>query len=297
MADGAVQPDIDHMNEPENTTSKNTTLNEVETPPVALSDSRPVVIWTPRFIVIFALTLVLGLSTESLLTEEWLAGFYTGQWVFQAHVIFNCLCWLALSILARSSWIRIGGIFGCIWALFLTWNIALSTLHSDPSSPVLAHVNAATCIALLGSYICLSINRTPFSRLDAWFFGLAPIAAIIAVAFIFLLAPAFDRSLSTLESAIATTALVLSLLVWWIRPTSWKAQPGPAFLFGCVPLILLLLAIPNMGFPSSNFFLPHIVLYPNPNLSTNEANFFFSQLALLCLLLGTMRLIFCEVRN
>jgi hypothetical protein len=298
MPEGAIQPDIDHENEPEDTIGENTTLNIEEMPQVALASSRPIVIWTPPFIVIFALTLVSGLSAEGLLTEGWLSSFYTGQWVFQAHVILISLSWLAILVLARSSWIRIGSIFGCIWALFMTLNITIIALHANSTSSVLVHVNAATCIALLGSYICLSIDRTPLSRLDAWFFGLAPIIGSIAVALIYFMTPAHARSLNTLENAIATVALVLSLLVWWIRPTSWKTQPGPAFLFGSVPILLLLLAIPNtigfVRFNTSNFFLPHVVLYPGP--LTDEAHFLYAQVALLCLLLGTMRVLQHERR-
>ncbi len=277
--------------------SENMASNIEETPQTESVGSRPKVIWTPLFIVIFALMLAFGLSIESLLTQGWLDGSYTGQWVFQAHVIFICLGWLTLSILTRSSWIRIGSIFGCIWALFMTLNIIVSSIHTDLASRILTHVNAATCIALLGSYVCLSIDRTPFSRLDAWFFGLAPIVGSIGVALIYYFTPANARSLSTLESAIATIAIVLSLLVWWIRPTSWKTQPGPTFLFGSVPFLLLLLSIPSMGYNPSNYFLAHVVQHPISYLSTNEANFFFSQVALLCLLLGTMRLLFCEIRN
>lgn len=301
MAEGAIQPDIDHdhTNEPEHTTSENTTstVEEKSLSQAASTTSRPMVIWTPLFIVIFALTLVIGLTTESFLTQGWLDHFYTGQWIFQAYVILIFFCWLALAVLAHTSWVRIGSIFGCIWALFMTLNITISALDVDPSSPVLFYLNAATCIALLGSYICFSIDKTPFSRLDAWLFGLAPITGSIAVALIFFLTPSYERSLNNLESDIATIALVLSLLVWWLRPTSWKARPGPTFLFGSVPLLLLLLAIPGMGYNVSNFFLPHVVLYPISSVLIDEPDFFLSLVALLCLLLGTMRLIFCELRN
>lgn len=298
MTEGIVQPDIDHTNDPENTVSANTTLNVEEMPQAALASSRPTVIWTPSFIVIFALTLVFGLSAESLLAQGWINSYYTGQWVFQVHVILISLCWLAILVLTRSSWIRVGSIFGCIWGLFMTLNIIIIALHADYTSSVLVHVNAATCIALLGSYICLSIDKTPLSRMDAWFFGLAPIVGSIAVAIIYYITPAHVRSLNTLENAIATVALVLSLLVWWIRPTSWKAQPGPAFLFGSVPILLILLAISNtigfVRFNMSNFFLPHVVLYPGP--LSDEAHFFYAQVALLFLLLGTMRVLQHERR-
>ena len=292
MAEGAIKPDIEDFkkSEPEKTTSEKTTSEE-EIPQSESAVSRPNIIWTPRFILIFALTLVFGLSIESLLTQGWLDSYYTGLWVFQVHVIFVCLGWLALLVLAHSSWVRIGSIFGIIWALFMTLHIIINSLHTDLALHVYALINAATCIALLGSYICLSIDKSPFSRLDAWFFGLAPIAGCIAVTFIYFLTPANERSLTILENAIATIALILSLLVWWIRPTSWKSQPGPTFLFGCLPLILLILALSAKAFNQSNYFLAKVLMGPIPYLLTNDSNFFFSQVALLCLFLGIIRVL------
>ncbi len=293
MAEGAVQPDIDHKNEPENSDSTGTTLNVEEMPQAGVPSSRPTVIWTPSFIVIFALTLVIGLSTESLLAQGWASGYFMGKWIFQAHIMLIGLCWLAILLLTGSNWIRLASFFGCIWALFMTLNIYITARLFDSSAPALVHVNAATCIALLGAYICLSIDKTPLSRIDAWFFGLAPIMGSIAVVLIYFITPAYARSLNTFENAIATVALVLSLLVWWIRPSSWKTQPGPAFLFGNVPIILLLLALSSaigfLRFNMSNFFLPHVVLYSEP--STDEAHFFYAQVALLFLLLGAMRVL------
>lgn len=298
MAESITRPDLDHMNEPGDAPGQNIPLNGAEeTPHAGLSGSPPKVIWTQRFMVIFALTLVIGLSAGSLLTQGWFDGYYVGQWIFQAYVIIICLCWLALTAVARLSWVRMGGIFGCIWALFMTVNIVISALYIDPGSLVSARVNAATCIALLGAYICLSIARTPFSRLDPWLFGLAPIAGSSAVAIIFFLTPANERSLTALESFIATIALILCILVWWLRPTCWKTQPGPTFLFGCIPVLLLLLAIPSFGFNVSNFFLAHVVLHPVGDVPDNQANFFFSQVALLCMLLGTMRVLQGEIRE
>lgn len=293
MAEGAIQPGIEHDQtaDIEIKTIENPNSIVEDKPQVEAFASTPTIIWTPRFIVTFALTLVFGLSIESLLTQGWLNNYYTGQWVFQVYVILISISWLALFVLTHSRWVRIGSIFGCIWALFITLNIIVSTQHSDLASRVLAMVNAATCIALLGSYICLSIDNTPFNRLDAWFFGLAPIAGSIAVALVYFLTPANEHTLNALENAIATIALVLSVLVWWIRPTSWKSQPGPTFLFGCVPLILLILAISGPELNATNYFLAHVLRQPIPNLLTNETNFFISQVALLCLFLGIMRVI------
>ena len=292
MAEGAIKPEIEDSlkSESENKTSEKTTslenIHQVES-----NVPHTQIIWTPRFIITFFLTLVLGLSIESLLAQGWLHGDYSGLWVFQTYVIFVCLGWLTLLVLTHSSWLRIGSTFGIIWSLFMTMHIIIYSLNTELSLQVHALINAATCIALLGSYICLSIDKMPINRLDAWLFGLAPLIVCIVVALIYFLTPANARSLNTLENAIASTALILSLFVWWIRPTLWQSQPGPTFLFGCVPLILLILALSAKEFNPSNYFLARVLSGPIPSLLTNESNFFFSQVALLFLFLGIMRVI------
>jgi hypothetical protein len=292
MTEGTIKTELEDSlkGESENTTSEKTTALE-NNQQLESKGSRTHIIWTPQFIIIFALTLVLSLSIEGLLTQGWLNGFYTGQWVFQVHVFFVCLGWITLLILTHSSWIRFGSIFGIIWAFFMTVHIAIYSLSTALASHDHALLNAATCIALLGSYICLSIDKIPINRLDAWLFGLAPPIVCIVVTLIYFLTPAIERSLTTLENAIASTALILSLLVWWIRPTLWKSQPGSTFLFGCVPLFLLILALSAKEFNPSNYFLAKVLGPPILYLTTNESNFFISQVALLFLFLGIMRVI------
>jgi hypothetical protein len=292
MAEGAIKPEIENSlkGESENTTSEKTTSLENKHQ-VEANVPHTQIIWTPRFIVIFSLTLVFGLSIESLLAQVWLHGYYSGLWVFQVYIIVVCLGWLTLLVLTHSSWIRIGSTFGIIWALFMTIHIIIYSLNTDLSLRVHSLINAATCIALLGTYICLSIDKMPIKRLDAWLFGLAPLIVCIVVTFIYFLTPANERSLTTLENAIASTALILSLLVWWLRPTVWQSQPGPTFLFGCVPLILLILALSAKEFNPPNYFLANVLSEPIPSLLTNESNFFFSQVALLFLFLGIIRVI------
>lgn len=292
MPEGAIKPEIEDslQSQSEKTTSEKTIPVE-NNQHVELIASRSSIVWTPRFIIIFALTLVFGLSTASLLTQGWLDGYYPGLWIFQAYVICICLSWITLLVLTHSNWIRIGSIFGIIWSLFMTMHILIYSLNADLSLLVHALINAAVCLALLGSYICLSIDKMPFNRLDAWLFGLAPLIACVVVILIYVLTPSNGRSLNSLENAIASTSLVLSLLVWWIRPTLWKSQPGPTFLFGSVPLILLILALFARELNPSNYFLAKVLSGPVSSISTNEANFFFSQVALLLLLLGIMRVI------
>ena len=292
MAEGTIKPEIKDSlkSESENTTSEKTISLENKHQ-VESNVSRTRIIWTPRFIIIFALVLVLGLSTESLLTQGWLDGYYSGLRIFQVHVIIVCLGWITLLVLTHSNWIRIGSIFGIIWAFFMTMYIIIYSLNTDLALSVHSLINAATCIALLGSYICLSIDKMPINRLDVWLFGLAPPIVCILVTLMYFLVPANERSLAILENAIASTALVLSLLVWWVRPSLWKSQPGPTFLFGCVPLILLIIALSAKEFNRSNYFLAKVLSRPIPYLLANESNFFFSQVALLLLFLGIMRVI------
>src|SRR5260221_8604931 len=151
MAESVTQPGIDHTNEHEHTSRENTALNGgEETPQAGLSASPAKAIWTPRFMVIFALTLVIGLSAESLLTNGWLSSYYAGWWIFQVYVIFNSICWLDLVVVARSSWVRIGGIFGCIWAFFMIVNITINALNIDPGSCIPSSLNVAESCALVG---------------------------------------------------------------------------------------------------------------------------------------------------
>jgi len=292
MAEGAIKPEIEDSLKygSENTTSEKTTSLENKHQ-VEANAPHTLIIWTPRFIIIFSLTLVLGLIIESLLAQVWMHGYYSGLWVFQVYIICVCIGWLALLVITQANWIRMSSIFGIIWALFMSIHIIIYSLNTDLSLLVHTPINAAACIALLGSYICLSIDNTPINRLDAWLFGLAPLIVCIVVTLIYFLTPANERSLITLENAIATTALILSLFVLWIRPALWQSHPGSTFLFGCVPLILLILALSAREFNPSNYFLAKVLGGPIPSLLTNESNFFFSQVALLFLFLGIMRVI------
>jgi hypothetical protein len=292
MAEGAIKPEIEDSLkcESENTTSEKTTSLENKRQVESNVPHTPI-IWNPGFIIIFTLTFVLGLSIASLLAQVWMHGYYSGLWVFQAYILCVCLGWITLLVITHSNWIRIGSTFGIIWALFMSIHIIIYSVNTDLSLLVHDPINAAACIALLGSYICLSIDNTPINRLDAWLFRLAPLIVCIAVTLIFFLTPANERSLITVENAIATTALILSLFVLWIRPSLWRSQPGPTFLFGCVPLILLILALSAKEFNPSNYFLAKVLGGPIPSLLTNESNFFFSQVALLLLFLGIMRII------
>jgi hypothetical protein len=293
MAESVTEPGTDSTEEPGRTILENSAADGTGQTTQSTATSTPMVIWTPRFITIFFLTLVAGLSAESLLTEGWLNSWYAGVLILEAHIVLVLGCLIAILIFSRSWWVRLGSIFGFIWAIFLAVELLINLQQIDSNSLILAYVNAAMSMALLGSFLCFSIYRMPFRTWDGWFFRLAAVFGACMVAFIYFF-PSNDHSLRTLVYAVSTTALFLCVLTWSARPSCWKTQPGLTFLFGAMPAILLLLSIYNRAM--TNYFLYEIVGYTSRG-SHAEPNFFFTQVALFSLFLGTMRLLQCEIRN
>jgi hypothetical protein len=250
------------------------------------------VIWTPRFIILFALTLALGLSLDSLLTQGWAIRWFTGIWVFPELLVLVSAGWILLWRVTRSRWVRFGAAFGLVFVAFVAINIILQAILSQPSSYLLAHVNVLTFLALAGCYICLTIDRLQVGRWDAWVLGLMPVLGIVLLVPLYILRS--DRSLAGLENSISIVALLLSTLIWWARPTCWRNAPGLTLLFGCVPLLLLLLDVVYVGSGSFNFFPVHVTQNASATFSSRQTVFFFSQVLLLCLLLALMRLIKAE---
>ncbi|SRR6266566_4093371 len=232
------------------------------------------VIWTPRFIVLFALILVFGLSAESLLTQGWENRFYAEAWVSFGHIALIVGCLIAVMVVTRSDWVRLGSVFGIVWAIFMSMNQVLTFYTLDPGSPLPAYVNAALAGALLGMYMCFSVEGTPLRRWDSWFFRLAAFIVIVTVGLAYLVT---HGSLSSAESAASAVLLVFCVLVWWSRSSCWRAQPGPTFLLGLMPALLLVMALPGVG--------------------VGEQGFFLSQLALFAVLLGMIRILQGEVRK
>ncbi|GAC1349670.1 MAG: hypothetical protein NVSMB27_24960 [Ktedonobacteraceae bacterium] len=242
----------------------------------AASTTPPALVWTPRFMLLFALTLVVIMSVDSLLTQAVMSRFFSEAWVSLAHLLPAFACLLATIIITRSWWVRLGAIFASVWILFMGINHLLTLYTLDPNSTIPSLLNATFCGALLGAYVCLSIARTPVTRWDSWFFRFILIGSIFVVPLIYIATPAESRTLNTIESDLAALALTFSLLVWWARPSCWKIQPGLTLLFGIVPAIELLLAIPSVGRGGTNFYL--------------------TQVSLLCFLLATMRLLKGQLR-
>ena len=252
------------------------------------------IIWTPRFLLFFAITLILGVSTDSLLASGWSTGLITGDgYMFiLGHIILTIAGWLILGMVTRSRWIRIGCIFGEICAAFLILNVLTNIFGVDPGAPAQSYINVASCTALLGAYIGLSIEGTLLSSWDVWLFLLVTVLSSAGVVLTYLLTP--QASIITIENAVAAAVLIAACLTWWARPSCWKRCPGPTFIFGIVPVIQLFMALVNGSL--HNFFFIQ-VLTPRTTIYTNINNFFFAQFILLCLLLGCIRLAKSEIRN
>jgi hypothetical protein len=252
------------------------------------------VIWTPRFIVLFAAVLALGVSLESLLTQGWSIRWFSGTWVFLVHLALVAAGWIILLRGSRSRWMRFGAAFGLVFVAFVAINVILQEILFQPSSYLLAHVNVVTFLALAGCYLCLSIDSLPIGRWDSWLLGLLPVLGVVLLVPIFIVRS--DRSLAGWENSISLVALILSVLMWWGRPACWKNMPGQTLLFGAVPLLFLLLDLVYVSSGSFNFFPVHVAQNAPATYTTRQTVFFFSQVVLLCLLLGQMRLAKSENR-
>lgn len=276
MAEHTAQPEVKGTVNPELVADRQEQQTPLPVGPLAAAPAP--IIWTPSFIVIFALVLALGLSVASILVQGYLNNYYSAESVLLVFDSLLLAYWIALIVRARSEWVRVGGLFGCIWSLFSAMNLVVSLLPADPviRSTIAAHLHAATSISLLGSFICLSISRTPLTRWDNWCFILAPILCVCIILIWFLrFSP--THSLKNLENSVAIVLLFASLATWWLRPSCWQHQPGPTFLFGLVPLIQLWITLPGT------------------QIVTGEIHFFYSQVAQLCILLAIMRLVQGEV--
>lgn len=321
MSESATRPEMDHSKEPGEAPAATQVMSETDRNHVNGEDSAhsdentierraaetpvsstPTTIWTPAFMLIFALVLVLGLSGESLLTQSWLNRYFQGLWVLAAHALLIGLCWLATAIFARSVWVRAGAIFGCLSATFAIIDFFISAHIVNPPdlvtlAAVQAHTNTALCLALAGSFICFSLDCSSSRSWEAWLYILAPIFGCGAVVVLYFLTPARDRSLITLEHAIAIVSLVLCLLTWWLRPSCWTTRPGLTFLYGLASIILLALILANAPASQHTSFPAQLVGLPVGYLTFNDNNFFCTLVALLCLLLGAIRILQGEFRR
>ncbi|HVB20949.1 MAG TPA: hypothetical protein VNG51_03275 [Ktedonobacteraceae bacterium] len=244
------------------------------TPPETIAIERGKVVWTPKFIILFALTLAIGLSADSVLTQGWVDGFYRAIWVLFGNLALLLGLWIGAAVIARSWWVRMGAIFGCVWALFSIINLVTMLFNFDLRTAVPAYLNATFSCALLGAYICFSTAYCELRRWDIWCFRLAMLIGFVFI-LVGLLFPSSSASIpAVLATDIGTIAAILSILVWWVRPSCWRTHAGLTFFFGASPAIALLLSLPN--------------------ITNARVNFFLTQVSLLCLILALMRIIQSE---
>ncbi len=243
--------------------------------PETMMGTHSSVIWTPKFIILFALVLICGLSADDLFTQGWLAGHFGAAEILSGHFLLLLILWVIATYVAHSWWLRVGTIFGCVWAMFNCINFFTALFHINLHMPNPAYLHAATSCALLGAYICLSTARTELHTWDVWFFRFAIIIGSIFVLRGYLVASSASDLIGGIASNIGAVASVLSVLVWWLRSACWHTHPGQAFLLGASPAIILLL--------------------PHPGITNGSVNFFLTQVSLLCMLLGLIRLIQGEI--
>lgn len=295
MADSMIEPDTGHIDTSNtsniaitNAAGKYTDVQakertevaeQQETLPVGSHANKPqkLIIWTPRFILLFTLVLAMGLSALSVLTQAWLNGDFNSFWVSSIQVVVILAGWFTLLVVTSSQWVRLGSVFGCIWSAFTLFNLTTGFLHVWHYTLNVTFLNVISSSALLGAYICLSLDCTPFRRWDSWFFRFAVPVGIVITLVPFFHAAATYHSINWLASDTGRSAVILSFLVWWLRPSCWKAQPGPTFIYGFVPLLLLFLALPNAVDVADDFFYSNVVY--------------------LCLILGLMRTLQSEIHR
>jgi hypothetical protein len=242
MPESIIRSEKDHNEETieNNESSVNLQEEKLAEEPI----SAPLIIWTPGFILRFVLLLVLGLSIAGLLTEGWVNGYYPGEWTELLYTVIAFTLWFILFLSASSLWVRLGAGLNIIWTAFMGLNFCITLLIPlnqaySAAAHVIIAVTVATNLALLGSYLCLSIAYTAFQKWDTWFFRLAPVVAVIGILAAYHFSPPQQHSLQGLESSVAAITLGLCLCIWWLRPSCWKVQPGPTFLLGMIPLLQL----------------------------------------------------------
>ena len=193
------------------------------------------------------LILVIGLSVAGLLTEGSVNGIYPAEWAELIYTTIAFAIWFAVFLSAYSKWVRLGSALSIIWIAFMGIHFCITLLiPHNQTYTILAHVDAAKDIVLLGSYLCLSIAHTTLQRWDNWFLKVAPFIAAIGVFIIYRYASGpLQHTLRGLENSTAEITLALCFCIWWLRPSCWKIQPGPTFLLGLIPLLLLFFSLPH----------------------------------------------------
>ncbi len=219
------------------------------------------IIWTPRFTVLFASLLALGLSIASISTQLWLDDVVRAELILIFYTALPLVSSLLITFRVKSLWIRIGGILAFIWSLLMGLHFTIpSVSHLDPHASLAAHLDIATQCAFLGAATCFSASSIPFRRWDIWFFCLLPLIGVVIVGLNVLVAPTDLPTGSFQERMIVTALLYLSVIVWWCRPANWTVQPGATFLAGMLPLLQMLFT--GSGYYANDvaFFMTLVIL-------------------------------------
>jgi hypothetical protein len=221
----------------------------------------PTVVWTPRFMVLFASLFVLGSSVASILTQVWLNDLLSAAAIQLFYTAFALGSSLLITFKIQNVWMRTGGIFACVWCLLMGLHFAIPAVSElDPHTALVAHLDIATQCAFLGAATCFSVSSRPLRRWDTWFFYLLPIIGAVIIGLNVLLAPTGLPAGNFNESMIVTALSYLSVLIWWFRPANWSVQPDVTFLAGTIPLLQMLFT--GSGYHASDvaFFMTLIVL-------------------------------------
>ncbi len=228
------------------------------------------VVWTPRFSIFFFLILALGLSSASMLVQGWLNGIYPYDAILLAWSGLLFVTWLVVTFTAYSSWIRIGGVFACLWCVFMATMAILYLQGFDVHNTTFIHASSTVATAFLGASLSLSLAHTPQTRWDTWFFRLAPLSGLALAIVLYLRAPFASRSPIFFESTLVTPLLILCIAIWWLRPSCWRIQCSNCILFGGAAFIQLLLTTTQRY---------------------SENGFFFTQVLFIALLLSALRIL------
>lgn len=256
----------EHQNEATEQEAEDLNRENSTTPP------RTGIIWTPKFLVMFALVLVLGLSAESILSQVWDAGYIQAIWLLTGHVAILLGLWIGATVVARSSsWVRSGSIFGLAWGIFSGINLTLAFFNFGLDTAMPFYLQVTYSCSLLGAYICLSVARTELGAWDMWFYRIAIIGGLAFVLIGLFVTPTQYGLPATIANSLAAYAAILSTLVWWLRPACWRTYPGLTFLLGASTALAFLLTLPNVA--------------------SGTVHLFLLQISYLCMILGLIRLI------
>nr|BBH88471.1 hypothetical protein KTC_32220 [Thermosporothrix sp. COM3] len=237
------------------------------------------IIWTPRFIISFGVIAILWLSCAGVIAHSWLNGyrfFRSDNRFLLGQTALLLVVWAVFFFVSRRSWGKLAAVFGIVWSAFLVAGVAIKYFVLPVDGSVGIYLDTMSSVALLGAFVCLSLNRVPVRRWDTIFFGLALIGSILLFFYRFWKFPEEARTLENMEAVVSTLAIYLSICVWWLRPSCWRFQPGPALLFGMVAVLTVMVG----------------KIHSHPELV-----FFFQQTVYLVMLLGQLRLIQGELKQ